>query len=98
MDYLAHGEIVTHDFVLGELALGVFPSKKLKESFFERLYAIERLPTSDNDSVMDFIESQNLAGKGLGFVDCHLLHSAYSNNAKLESLDKSLTKAFAKLT
>jgi predicted nucleic acid-binding protein len=46
---------------------------------------------------MRFIETNRLMGKGLGYVDIHLLASAVLTSVPLWTLDKGLSKAAAAL-
>jgi hypothetical protein len=39
---------------------------------------------------MSFIEKYHLMGKGLGYIDMHLLASAFLSNIPLWTLDKKL--------
>ena len=41
---------------------------------------------------MHFVEAQNLVGKGIGFVDVHLLASAKLSRIQLWTEDKNLKK------
>lgn len=62
------GEVLCHPWVIGELALGGLPAG-------ERAL-MERLPTSvvaTDDEVVALIDSERLAGAGIGWVDSALL-------------------------
>jgi predicted nucleic acid-binding protein len=65
--------ILMHPLVFGELAMGNFA----KRSAVLRWLA-DFIPAAlaDHDEVLGLIEAQTLHGKGLGFVDAHLLASA----------------------
>ncbi|OHB75981.1 MAG: ribonuclease [Planctomycetes bacterium RBG_16_59_8] len=88
---LDEGLVLTHPFVIGELALGNIENRR------EILDLLGRLPqsvaASDND-VLTTIEGRKLWGKGIGLVDAHLLASSLLSNAQLFTLDKRLA-AFA---
>lgn len=67
---LGEGLVSTHPMVYGELALGSIAGR------LEFLELLERLPAAvhaEDEEVMRLIESENLHGRGLGFVDAHLL-------------------------
>lgn len=89
--YLLEGSVCTHDFVLGELTLGQFrPSDRSK--VFERLFALERIETAAHEDVIDFIYRKKLIGKGVGWIDCHLLFSSTQSKIPLITLDRKLEK------
>ncbi len=91
---LEAGEVLAHPFVVGELACGVFPRRA------ETLVLLSRLPTAPligQTDVLGFIERHDLAGRGVGFVDIHLLASALVCGARLLTRDKRLGDAAAGL-
>jgi hypothetical protein len=45
---------------------------------------------ADDDEVFQFIEDHKLMGKGLGYIDLHLLMSAMLNRIPLWTIDKRL--------
>jgi len=77
-----------HPFVVGEIA---------RESLADRpaiLELLQDLPTSvvaESEEVLGFIERHGLHGKGIGYVDVHLLASVtLTDGAKLWTRDKRL--------
>jgi predicted nucleic acid-binding protein len=67
---LETGRVLTHPFVIGELALGVLQQRKVI------LSALRNLPSATvatDDEVLRFIEDGSLAGLGIGYIDAHLL-------------------------
>ena len=67
------GRVLTHPFVIGELALGVLRQRKAV------LTALLDLPSSivaRDAEVLGFIDRHALFGRGVGYVDVHLLASA----------------------
>lgn len=52
---------------------------------------------AEHEEVMQFIENYSLAGKGLGYIDVHLLASAILIKAPLWTLDKKLSEVSSKL-
>jgi predicted nucleic acid-binding protein len=69
---LQAGRVLTHPFVVGEIALGNLRQRR------KVLGALEKLPqitVARDDEVLIFIEQQGLAGTGLSYVDVHLLAS-----------------------
>ena len=87
---LDEGEVVCHPFVVGELACGNLRNRT------EILSLLQSLPMSieaQHEEVMEFIDSKNLMGKGLGYVDIHLVVSALLTGIPLWTLDKKLKQA-----
>ncbi len=83
-------EIVsTHEFVLGELSLGVMNERN---KIFERLESLDCLQTSSHAEVLQFSKKFELQGQGIGWIDAHLLHACYQHKTKLFTLDKKLMK------
>lgn len=88
---LVSGQVVTHPFVIGELACGNLKNRA------EILFALQNLPVApvamDNET-LSFIERHKLMGLGIGYVDAHLLAStALLGNGFLWSRDKRLVTA-----
>jgi len=52
---------------------------------------------ADDDEVVQFIEDHKLMGKGLGYIDIHLLMSAMLTTISLWTLDKRLHDVSKKL-
>jgi hypothetical protein len=70
---LHDGSVLTHPFVIGELALGRLPER---HSLLADLHALPRAIVAGDAEVLAFIEFNRLAGLGVGYVDAHLLASA----------------------
>ena len=66
------GLVVTHPFILGELALGSMSDRMVKIAAFETL---PLLPVADLDEVRHLIEIRKLYTRGIGYVDAHLISS-----------------------
>ncbi|MDH5718751.1 MAG: PIN domain-containing protein [Spirochaetia bacterium] len=92
---LEENKVLTHSFIIGELACGNIKNRN------EILNLLKTLPFANeptNEEVLVFIEKRNLYGKGLGFIDIHILSSALLNNSNLYTLDKKLQKEWLKIT
>ncbi|MEW6003354.1 MAG: type II toxin-antitoxin system VapC family toxin [Nitrospirota bacterium] len=84
---LNDGDVVCHPFIVGELACGNLANRS------EILSLLQALPAAihvEHEEVMRFIENYRLMGKGLGYIDMHLLASAKVTNIPLWTLDKRL--------
>ena len=62
--------VLTHPFVIGELACG---NLKNRAQILDNLRALTQLPAASDAEVQFFIERKHLMGKGIGYVDAHLL-------------------------
>ena len=91
---LNKGIVVCHPFVIGELACGNLRNRIDILSLLQYLPVAEK---AEQDEVLQFIESYRLMGKGLGFIDMHLLASALLTGIPLWTLDKRLNRISAKL-
>ncbi len=70
---LNEGEVICHPFIIGELACGNLKNRSEILSF---LQALPMATHAEHEEVMQFIENYGLMGKGLGYMDLHLLASA----------------------
>lgn len=87
-DALAAGLVLAHPFVIGELACGVLPGRA------EVLSLLHELPfaaVASPAEALGFIDRHALAGRGVGYVDVHLLASAkITRSAVLWTKDRRL--------
>ena len=85
---LEDGGVLGHPFVLGELALGNLRQRD------DILRALRRLPQATSAShleVLQFIDREALYGRGIGYVDAHLLAAArLTVGSKLWTRDRRL--------
>ena len=91
---LESGQAVAHAFVIGELACDHLKSRV---DVIELLQALSQLATAMDDEVLYFIENRKLMGRGIGYVDAHLLAAASMGSALLWTRDKRLRAVAAKL-
>ncbi|MEW6324306.1 MAG: type II toxin-antitoxin system VapC family toxin [Nitrospirota bacterium] len=92
---LSDGEVLCHPFIIGELACGQLSNRT------EILSLLQSLPLAaqlEHEEVMPFIEDHRLAGKGLGYIDIHLLASARLSQASLWTLDQPLKLSASRLS
>ena len=88
LDRLSLGDVVLHDYVIGEIALGGITPEKLA-----MLNLMRRCTVASHDEVMHLIDERRLVGRGLGYVDSHLLAAALTDHLQLWTLDKVLQQA-----
>ncbi|MHA6719065.1 type II toxin-antitoxin system VapC family toxin [Sphingomonas sp. RS6] len=71
-DLLYRGQVLAHAFVIGELALG---SLRQREEIIGALQDLPKAIVADDAEVLALIAHQSLHGRGIGYVDAHLLAS-----------------------
>ena len=85
---LDSGTVLSHPFVLGELALGQL---RQREIVLNALSDLPQAKIATDSEVLHFIDRQALFGRGIGYVDAHLLASVQlTPSAKLWTRDKKL--------
>ena len=95
-DLLERGAVVMHPFVVGEIACGSLTDRS---SILELLQDLPTAVVAESEEVLGFIERHGLHGKGIGYVDVHLLASvALTEGARLWTRDKRLSVAADDLT
>ena len=80
-------KVVCHPFIVGELACG---NIKNRNKFLSLIQTLPVTPVIDLDEFLYFIDQNRLMGKGIGFVDIHLLASALLSEMPLWTSDKKL--------
>lgn len=81
-------EVLGHPFVMGELALG---NLRGRDAFLSDLRALPQVVVASDEEVLRLIDRQMLFGRGIGYVDAHLLAAArLTVGTKLWSLDRRL--------
>ncbi len=94
VDLLERGVVVMHAFVVGELACGNLADRA------STLELLQQLPTAvvaESDEVLGYIDRHKLHGKGIGYVDVHLLASAVLGGTALWTRDKRLCEVAGSL-
>lgn len=99
IDYLSSGDLMLtemlgenhgllHSMVLGEIALG---NLKNRASVLEAFEDIPQIKSASDEDVLVAIEQCQFMGRGIGWVDAHLLIAvSQSAGAKLWTRDKRL--------
>jgi len=82
--------VLIHPFIIGELACG---NLKNRQEILGHLETLPMAKMAEHPEVLAMLESQKLTGKGLGWVDVHLLAAASLSGAELWTLDKGLHRA-----
>ena len=85
---LGIGRVLAHPFVIGELACGTL---KHRREVLDLLSRLPSAPIATHAEALAFLEQRALMGRGIGFVDVHLLAStALAAPARLWTHDKRL--------
>jgi predicted nucleic acid-binding protein len=79
--------VTVHPFVIGELACG---SLKRGSQVVKLLAELPAASALHHDEVLQFIAAHRLGGRGIGYVDAHLLASAVLDGLALWSRDRAL--------
>jgi predicted nucleic acid-binding protein len=84
---LQEAAVATHPFVIGEIACG---NLRRRAEVLGLLAALPALEVVRHGEVLAFVESRRLSGRGLGWLDMHLLASARVSHVPLWTLDRRL--------
>ena len=91
---LLNGYVVCHSFIIGELACGNLQNR---EEILSLMQALPSAMTAEHEEVLQLIDTHQLMGIGLGYVDVHLLASALLSETPIWTEDKKLIEAARKL-
>lgn len=86
-ELLLSNQVCIHPFVLGELSCG---NIRNREEVLSLLRTIRSIDLVLDEEVFILIEERKLFGKGLGFIDMHLLASVLIHHVPIWTRDKSL--------
>jgi predicted nucleic acid-binding protein len=91
---LAFDEVAGHELVYGELLIGDRGGRRKLLAAYERLYQTLTVPHRD---VVEFVRGRDLHGRGVGWVDIHLLASALVARVRLWTADPRFSAMAAEL-
>ena len=90
-ELLERGAVLMHPFVIGEIACGSLGDRA---TILELMQDLPMAVVAESDEVLGFVERHGLHGKGIGYVDAHLLASvALTAASTLWTRDKRLRAA-----
>jgi predicted nucleic acid-binding protein len=89
VNLLNRGVVLCHPFIIGELACG---NMKNRTEILSLLCALPGAIRAEHEEVLHFIEEKKLMGKGLGYIDLHLVTSTILTGVALWTLDNKLQK------
>lgn len=85
---LSAGQVLAHPFITGELALG---SLRNRAAVLDALDELPRASVATDQEVLRFIETAQLFGQGIGYIDAHLLAAVrLAPGSRLWTRDKRL--------
>lgn len=88
-------EVAVHPMVIGELALGAIVGR---DAFLDLLGALPPAVEASHAEVLRFVADRRLHGRGLSFIDAHLLAAVVlSVGARLWTRDRRLHEAAVEL-
>ena len=86
---LNSAQVLIHPFIIGELACGNLHNRR---EILAILADLPRVAVATDTEVLFFIEQHALMGRGIGYIDIHLLAAvSLDNPARLWTRDKRLT-------
>jgi predicted nucleic acid-binding protein len=77
-------EVTGHELVYGELLIGDRGGRRKLLAAYERMHQAEMVPHRD---VIAFVRHRDLHGRGVGWIDVHLLASAIVGRLQLWTAD-----------
>ena len=94
-------QVLMHEMVLGEVAMG---SKQQRENALEFLPFLPMAQVASHLEVMALVDRHHLYGRGVGYVDMHLLTAAvllpgttvWTHDRRLQAAASQLGVAFTK--
>ena len=81
---LQEGQVLIHPWVIGELACG---NLRHRSAVLNLLQGLPAATVASDAEVLHMIERDRLMGRGIGYVDAHLLASAKLSRCDLWSRD-----------
>lgn len=89
INLLEKGKVVTHEFILGELASGTIRNRG---TILSLLMDLPRVGTVSLEEFLIFIDNFNINGIGLSIIDINILASAKMFGSRIFTYDKKLLK------
>lgn len=88
---LDRAEVLMHPMIIGELACGNLQNREQLLRLWRDLPVIV---TVTDDETLNFLEHHRLMGKGVGFIDIHLLAAvALDGDTRLWTRDRRLARS-----
>ena len=84
---LSDDEVLGHDFVYGELLIG---DRGARTRLLAEYEMMRQASLVANPEVVEFVRHHKINGRGIGWIDAHLLSSAIVAGARLWTADRRL--------
>ena len=91
---LLDGQVITHPFVIGELACGTM---RRRDEVLDLLNALPAARIATHAEALALVDGHRLSGSGIGWIDVHLLASARLSHVHLWTRDQRLGAAARQL-
>ena len=88
-ELLSREDVAGHEFVYGELLIG---DKGGRRKLLERYVLMDQAPMVPHPHVVAFVRDRRLHGRGIGWIDAHLLASALAGGVQLWTADPALAR------
>jgi predicted nucleic acid-binding protein len=86
-ELLSRDDVSGHELVYGELLIGDSGGRSALLSNYARM---DRVPLVSHTEVVAFVRDRKLNGRGIGWIDAHLLASALVAQVRLWTADSPL--------
>lgn len=87
VELLDQSQVWTHPFVIGELACGNLARRTV---LLGSLSELPQVQTVSHAEALSFVETRGLMGRGLGWIDMHLLAAAVLAKLPFWTVDRRL--------
>jgi predicted nucleic acid-binding protein len=84
---LQEGEVLIHPWVIGELACG---NLRNRSQVLDLLQGLPAAMVASDTEVLLLIEREQLMGRGIGYIDAHLVAAALLSHCRLWTQDRRL--------
>ena len=86
--------MLCHAFIVGEIACGALRNRG---EILSLLAALPHAPMAEHEEVLRLIDSRSLHGRGIGWIDAHLIASALLSRSPLWTFDRKLSAVASSL-
>lgn len=84
---LSQGEVWGHELVIGELLIG---DRGGRRQLLADYALMHQAPVASHREVVEFVRARRLHGRGIGWIDAHLLASSLLGGLQLWTADPRL--------
>lgn len=88
-DLLSQDEVTGHDLIYGDLLIG---DKGGRKHLLANYALMDQAPVVPHTEVVAFVRDRKLHGRGVGWIDAHLLASALAARLRLWTADPALAR------